>query len=72
MLPHLEAREVVITDRCVPSALVMRQLGGVDPNTNQRPFVPLCAPRPAAHPGRPVLRRPARASRLINEYERAA
>jgi len=31
VFPHLEAGEVVITDRYVPSALVMQQLDGVDP-----------------------------------------
>lgn len=31
VLPHLEAGAVVITDRYVPSALVMQQLDGVDP-----------------------------------------
>jgi dTMP kinase len=31
VIPHLEAGEVVITDRYVPSALVMQQLDGVDP-----------------------------------------
>lgn len=32
VFPHLEAGEVVITDRYVPSALVMQQLDGVDPD----------------------------------------
>ena len=31
ILPHLDAGEVVITDRYIPSALVMQQLDGVDP-----------------------------------------
>jgi dTMP kinase len=30
--PHLEAGEVVISDRYIPSALVMQQLDGVDPD----------------------------------------
>jgi dTMP kinase len=30
ILPHLDAGEVVITDRYIPSALVMQQLDGVD------------------------------------------
>jgi dTMP kinase len=32
IVPHLEAGEVVITDRYIPSALVMQQLDGVDPD----------------------------------------
>jgi dTMP kinase len=32
VFPHLEAGECVITDRYVPSALVMQQLDGVDPD----------------------------------------
>jgi dTMP kinase len=32
ILPHLDAGEVVITDRYTPSALVMQQLDGVDPD----------------------------------------
>lgn len=32
VLPHLDTGEVVITDRYVPSALVMQQLDGVDPD----------------------------------------
>jgi dTMP kinase len=32
VFPHLEAGVVVITDRYVPSALVMQQLDGVDPD----------------------------------------
>jgi dTMP kinase len=32
VLPHLEAGEAVITDRYIPSALVMQQLDGVDPD----------------------------------------
>ena len=32
ILPHLDAGEVVITDRYLPSALVMQQLDGVDPD----------------------------------------
>jgi dTMP kinase len=32
VLPHLEAGQVVITDRYIPSALVMQQLDGVDPD----------------------------------------
>jgi dTMP kinase len=32
ILPHLDAGEVVITDRYIPSALVMQQLDGVDPD----------------------------------------
>jgi dTMP kinase len=31
VFPHMEAGEIVITDRYVPSALVMQQLDGVDP-----------------------------------------
>jgi dTMP kinase len=30
--PHLEAGEIVISDRFIPSALVMQQLDGVDPD----------------------------------------
>lgn len=32
IVPHLNAGEVVITDRYIPSALVMQQLDGVDPD----------------------------------------
>jgi dTMP kinase len=32
IVPHLEAGEIVITDRYIPSALVMQQLDGVDPD----------------------------------------
>lgn len=32
VVPHLDAGEVVITDRYIPSALVMQQLDGVDPD----------------------------------------
>jgi dTMP kinase len=32
VLPHLDAGDVVITDRYTPSALVMQQLDGVDPD----------------------------------------
>ncbi len=32
VLPHVNAGEVVITDRYIPSALVMQQLDGVDPD----------------------------------------
>ncbi len=32
VLPHVSAGEVVITDRYIPSALVMQQLDGVDPD----------------------------------------
>lgn len=32
ILPHLHAGEVVITDRYIPSALVMQQLDGIDPD----------------------------------------
>lgn len=32
LVPHLEAGEIVITDRYTPSALVMQQLDGVDPD----------------------------------------
>jgi dTMP kinase len=32
ILPHLETGQVVITDRYIPSALVMQQLDGVDPD----------------------------------------
>jgi dTMP kinase len=32
VLPHLEAGQVVVTDRYIPSALVMQQLDGVDPD----------------------------------------
>jgi dTMP kinase len=31
LLPHLATGEIVITDRYIPSALVMQQLDGVDP-----------------------------------------
>ncbi len=31
IVPHLEAGEIVITDRYIPSALVMQQLDGVGP-----------------------------------------
>lgn len=31
VLPHLNAGDIVITDRYIPSALVMQQLDGVDP-----------------------------------------
>jgi len=32
VLPHLDAGQIVITDRYTPSALVMQQLDGVDPD----------------------------------------
>ena len=32
IVPHLKAGEIVITDRYIPSALVMQQLDGVDPD----------------------------------------
>jgi dTMP kinase len=32
IIPHLETGDVVITDRYIPSALVMQQLDGVDPD----------------------------------------
>jgi dTMP kinase len=32
IVPHLDAGEVVVTDRYIPSALVMQQLDGVDPD----------------------------------------